>query len=631
MSRKKSRSAQPAHRDPRFAAYEARNLRALASQRAYNAGRRLMREGRVTHGKLRGRQLEAIFPGTGWWGSDDYRAIAVLPLPGEVFDTSVKFSCTCVEERPCQHVVALLLAWIERNETITEVPTVAEQLAGRTFDDLVAIISAMVDADPDLEAIIALPPPVPGRPANVSSLDPGLVRARVISAFQQLDDSPTLLFSADASELDQLIGLSSEYGSAGLWADAVLILRELAAQAIAAGQDGFGAEHIRDIFTECDVGLSTCFARQAELPESDRLDSGQRTGLIRTIYDLWRHDVAGPYPRGIVRYGPSAIALQATVSERVMVDRWLHAEPVTDQNLQLAIGEFEDLLHSVDNLDYDELLAQYREAELWDKVALTLLKLGRIGEAIATAKRHLTTTDKMTRFAADLAGVEDGKHLARAITVMEDHAWEINGRDADADAEAEAWLAYRYTLAGRASEALPLADKWFVDDPGLPAWRCVRDAAQLPGQPKDAWTTRRQAMEATLIADERWLDLALIRVDDLRLDDAMDAFEHLQHQVASDSFLHPPDEILAVAMAINVAREQADPDETIGVYLDTADDLVKQRNREAYQQAAIVLARVRYVLELHGRGAEWPEMIRKIREQNRTLRAFHEELAVLDL
>jgi hypothetical protein len=289
------------------------------------------------------------------------------------------------------------------------------------------------------------------------------------------------------------------------------------------------------------------------------------------------------------------------------------------------------MLYSVENLDHEELLAQYRQAEIWDKVAMSLLKLGRIEEAIATAKRHLTSTDELTLFAAELSQVNDRAHLGRAITLIEDHAWEVEGRNADDDHRAETWLAYHYTMAGRAADAIPLADKWFARLPGLDAWRCVREASHLPGQPPDAWTSRREAMEAVLIANQQWWDLAFIRADDLRTDEALDAFGQVQAQLAEDPYLYTDDEMYALAVAIGEARERADPDGMIVLYQQVAGDHIKQRNRDSYRQAAQILARVRYMLEQQGRDAEWPEMIRQVREQHRSLRAFHEELVALDL
>ncbi|HYI25942.1 MAG TPA: SWIM zinc finger family protein, partial [Thermomicrobiales bacterium] len=435
-----SRQPVPVHHDPRFAPYDASNLRAISSQRAYIGGRRLLRDGLLNNGKLRGQRLEGSFRTVAsWWGPDHYRAYAVLPLAGSAFDArSVASSCTCLEEQqPCQHAVALLLAWIERNETITELPGVDQLLGDRSPEELLAIIGKMIEIYPDLESVIALPPPVPGRSPNRATLSPGLIKSTVASALDAYSDVPLAMGGQEPSELTRILSLSVEYGNAGLWADSSLILCEVGEQAIAASRDDDGMGDYEQIFSQCDTGLSICLAKQAELPEPDRLDGEQRARIVRTLYDLWRvesdqdYDDYGDVEPEVVRYGPGAIANFATTAEKVKVDFWLHTEEISSPAHAAEVADFEASLFRGDNQDHEELLAAYVEIELWDRVALTQLNLGRIDDGIATAKRHLRTVDELALFAAGLAQCESGAHLAQAISLIEDFGWEIEGRNPD--------------------------------------------------------------------------------------------------------------------------------------------------------------------------------------------------------
>lgn len=632
-----SSQSQP-HRDPRFAPYEAKDVRTIAGQRAYNGGRRLLREGHLSQGRLRGQSLLGTFPSVTWWGTDSIQATVMLPPAGRSFEaTSLSSSCTCLEERPCQHVVALLLAWIERNDTITEVPSIAETLAGRSTDELLAIITKMIDVHPELESVIALPPPVPGRAPNKTTLNPSLIKSSVASALRQMSQpirSPyawNAISAVNSEEMDRLLNLSLDYGHANLWADSVLILCEIAEQVVAASRDDEVIGLHDDLVIECDSGLATCLTRQAELPTVDRLDSNQRMRMIRALLELWRLDLLDPPPTGISRFGPSALALHATTSEKVEIDQWLHTMEIDGTFDVGMVSEFLTLLFSHGEHDTGEMLARYREIELWDRVALTELDLGMVDEAIGTAKRHLRTIDGMTVFAAALAIAGNHQHLDQAISLIEDFAWEIEGRNADDDSLVGSWLAFHYTKAGRGPEALRLADEWFRQDPALEPWRCVKEAASLPGQPADAWSSREGAMEATLKQQHLWYDLTLIYADELRIEDALAAMTQVQEHLITDSPLDTEDVLNDLQIAIAEARERADPDGTIAIYMQSANQFLAMRTRENYQLAVRYLARIRYVLEQVGRSDEWTAMVQDIRQKNRTLRAFLEELNAADL
>jgi hypothetical protein len=389
--------------------------------------------------------------------------------------------------------------------------------------------------------------------------------------------------------------------------------------------------------SQCDTGLSICLAKQAELSESDRLDSEQRERIIRTIYDLWRvegdmdDDEYGDYVPEVVRYGPDAIARFATTAEKVNVDLWLHSEVISSPGKAADVADFEASLFGGENQASEELLAAYVEIELWDRVALTQLKLGRIDEGVATAKRHLRAVDELALFAAELARVDGPAHLPRAISLIEDHAWEIEGRNPEDDAQIEAWLAYHYTMDGRAAEGLRLADKWFSRDPTLEAWQTVRLAAALPGQPDDAWSSRQGTMESQLKAKELWYELVLVYADAGRIDDAVQAMGKVYQQSANDPFMFTESELMALRITVAEAQERIDPDGTIRIYRETVDSAIAGRTREMYQQAMPSLARIKFVLEREGREEEWKEMVRGIREKHRNLRAFIEELNAADL
>lgn len=60
--------------------------------------------------------------------------------------------CTCLYDRggDCKHIVALLLTYLHRPEEFSEQKSPAELLAGLEKDDLLALITILVQKNPDL-------------------------------------------------------------------------------------------------------------------------------------------------------------------------------------------------------------------------------------------------------------------------------------------------------------------------------------------------------------------------------------------------------------------------------------------------------------------------------------------------
>src|SRR5688572_3728418 len=52
----------------------------------------------------------------------------------------LSFSCTCPRGGFCKHVVALLLTWVDAPQSFAVRPPVAELLAGKSQDELIAMI-----------------------------------------------------------------------------------------------------------------------------------------------------------------------------------------------------------------------------------------------------------------------------------------------------------------------------------------------------------------------------------------------------------------------------------------------------------------------------------------------------------
>ena len=109
-----------------------------------------------------------------------------------------------------------------------------------------------------------------------------------------------------------------------------------------------------------------------------------------------------------------------------------------------------------------------------------------------------------------------------------------------------------------------------------------------------------------------------IFLDEGEIDLALEALATLKKQVRFHSY-HTD---LTVARAAETTRSQA----AIAIYLDVSNTLVQQRGRGNYAEAAGYLARVHALLQQAGEAAHWTALIAQIREANRRLPAFQDEL-----
>ena len=138
-------------------------------------------------------------------------------------------------------------------------------------------------------------------------------------------------------------------------------------------------------------------------------------------------------------------------------------------------------------------------------------------------------------------------------------------------------------------------------------------------------------MEHQLKEKEIWYELALIQAGEGRIDEAVESINKVYQQSVMHPLMYTESDLMTLRIAVAEAQERIDPDGAIEIYLETVDNAIAGRTRDAYRQAMPSLARIKFVLEREGRGEEWQEMIRGLRQKHRKLRAFIEELNAADL
>jgi uncharacterized Zn finger protein len=130
-------------------------IRAGAEPESFRRGEEYYREGAVSNSAIQGTLLSGECAGT---YAPYYRVQVELDEAG-----IAAASCTCLYEYGgyCKHIVALLLAYLHRPKSFAARKTPAELLADLDHDDLVAILTKLMQEQPELcdriEALISIP------------------------------------------------------------------------------------------------------------------------------------------------------------------------------------------------------------------------------------------------------------------------------------------------------------------------------------------------------------------------------------------------------------------------------------------------------------------------------------------
>lgn len=153
---------------------------------SFSRGRSYRRGDRIFDAVRRGATIEARCHGS---SGRPYMVSATLAAAGskEANENPVAIGCDCPRGGFCKHVVALLLTWIEAPERFAPRPSIDELLAGKSREELVAVLRLALREHPELESLLALPVPGAGMPSG--AVDEIAVRREVARAFAALDGS----------------------------------------------------------------------------------------------------------------------------------------------------------------------------------------------------------------------------------------------------------------------------------------------------------------------------------------------------------------------------------------------------------------------------------------------------------
>jgi len=284
------------------AAPTAAQIRQQTDPGSFERGSDYFRKGAILDPIRRGNLLRAESRGS---SGGPYRVEATLAHGGQQRNP-VDYACDCPRGGFCKHVVALLLTWAKTPERFSVRQPVAELLAGKNRDELVALVDLLLRRRPELEELLDIPLPV-AMPAaergsgqgTLRSIEPRTIRRQVVAAFRSDDggydrddrygwyDDEGEDHSAIAGELRPLVEVGDRYADAGQWANALTVYTAIVEEVLVHEEEFYDDDPLVEVVAACGVGLVRCLDAQPGLDAADRLDADARAELVETLFEVW--------------------------------------------------------------------------------------------------------------------------------------------------------------------------------------------------------------------------------------------------------------------------------------------------------------------------------------------------------
>jgi hypothetical protein len=232
-------------------------------------------------------------------------------------------SCTCPYdyEGICKHVVALLLTYVHEPQSFRSIPPLAALLAGRSQEELIALIGEMIKQEPELlslvELSVATEQAMQGKPLDVAAY-----RRQTRRALRHESEHVV------EKELRALRELAARSAKSGDWLNAGAIYHAVLDEAVG-GYDDMLREIDEDggiavIIDEFALGLSQCLKKS-------KADTETRRAWLETLLKAELTDIE----MGGIDLAPSA---REAILEHADDEEWAWIE----KRLEIAISKSRD-------------------------------------------------------------------------------------------------------------------------------------------------------------------------------------------------------------------------------------------------------------------------------------------------
>jgi uncharacterized Zn finger protein len=591
-------------------------IRAGATEKSFVRGLELYRNGAISDTAIQGNILTGHCEGV---QSPFYKVRAELDAGGVR-----AASCNCEYDFGgyCKHIVALLLTFAREPEQFVVREDVAKRLAELGREQLLALLTELLDEVPDLSDWLeaAIPATVASRPPKSATakaatpkkkkkVDTEVYRQRVRGIMHSLDHmraSEAYWYVGGLTE--QLSGVEKtavEFLNAGDAETAFRILMTLLEESY----DGF--EYIDDSNGELGSYLNRLGKTLAEVILSLDLDEEQREDILSDIDEI--HSKLSNY--GVDGLEVAVAAAQYGWGELPREAHWRSVEEVDDEE-SFASGGHEwwrpqpvskvltraklNVLERQERTE--EFLALCLESGEHLRYALKLASLDRVSEAVKYAIEHLGDADDALKLAQAL---RESGHLDESLKIGE-RGLKLGG----SKAALGSWLGPIEEAQGRAAQALEAWQAAFHSSPSLAEWKTIK---RLAGS---RWKRMKPELMASLEKGYNHQALAEVLIEEQEWDAAIKVADERTHDYRL---------VATVADALIAHR----PEWVIRASIKQSDVLILKTQSKYYPYAAEWLRRVKAAYAQMRQTGEWQKYLSKLKEQYRRRPALMAQLETL--
>jgi hypothetical protein len=507
----------------------------------------------------------------------------------------------------CKHVAALLLTWLHAPDEFRETAPLKKRLSECSKSRLVELIQQMIKRKPGLESWLelALPAAAPSGKGESKGevVKPEAYRRQAVAAFSNAGYG----WKADrevTTALKSLKEIGDRFRSRKNVESAVAVYRGILEGFIAkykSHHDETGDVCV--VVGECITALRECLPQCAAGSEA-------RESVLHTLFDILKLDInLGGI--GLSEGVPEALIGQTNAAERATIADWIRRELPDNKDFRSnwkreAWGRLQLEFRGEPEND-DAYLKHCRELGLTGDLVRRLLERGRLDEALREI--HSSSDRDLLRLAKQLIS---HKHVEVAHTLVRDRLIkDAKGRNSR---RLRKWLKQFYQSCKDWKSLLELRVEEFRGEPNFSRYQEIRKLARK----LKTWETLRSDLLSSIPRDSN--DRIRIHLDEGDVDQAILLWESRsgQRRVA--------DGLDRLDLEVARAAEKSHPETALGIYRAEVESLIYARGRQNYQSACRFLKKIRPLLTTSGRGDDWDDYISRLREENRSLRALHEEL-----
>ncbi|HEV2762503.1 MAG TPA: SWIM zinc finger family protein [Pyrinomonadaceae bacterium] len=237
------------------------HVRGLASEKSFDRGEAYYHDGSVLEPVRQEGELRAQCQGSDY---EPYQVSVTLSKSG-IAETS----CTCPYDYGgiCKHIVALLLTYVHEPQSFRPIPPLSTLLAGRSREELIALIGELIKREPELLSLVELSVATE-QAKRGGQVDVAAYRRQTRRALRHESEHVV------EKELRALRELAARAAKAGDWLNAGAIYHAVLDEAVR-GYDGTLQEIDEDgrvavVIDEFALGLSQCLKKSTADAETRR-------------------------------------------------------------------------------------------------------------------------------------------------------------------------------------------------------------------------------------------------------------------------------------------------------------------------------------------------------------------------